>query len=150
MRLKTERPLTLPSSTILAILDGGCREYRMDCEHSFDKTPSAGWMQEFSPFGVPGHKLWVREAWQPVLLGDVAGVSYDKGAEVHWFAPGSEGSKQAYQYAVKDPRIRSPMYMPRWASRLTLEVKNVRVERIAAPAYKPNPWQWVLQFEVCG
>jgi hypothetical protein len=80
--------------------------------------------QSFCPYGQPGDRLWVREShwwfkdepdhscgyYPPKLTAD----------DVEYRADGDEGRK------VWRPSI----HMPRWASRITLEITGVRVERL--------------------
>jgi hypothetical protein len=78
------------------------------------------------PFGVPGDRLWVRETW------------CQKACEVHGSLVDGEAHYAADGYEVRhvDDINRSPwrpsIHMPRWASRITLEVTDVRVERLHA------------------
>ena len=75
------------------------------------------------PYGQPGDRLWVREAWRAVdLVDDCAPRELTAGCRV-WYeadAPHQPG------YG----RYRPPMFMPRWASRITLEITAVRIERL--------------------
>jgi hypothetical protein len=79
------------------------------------------------PYGAPGDRLWVRETW--ALGGDYANA---KACQV----PTSERSPEYIRYSAhqeKGPytgRWRPSIHMPRWASRITLEVTGVRVERV--------------------
>lgn len=76
------------------------------------------------PYGQPGDKLWVREAWRTEPAFDalpprdldpaVAPVQYEAGPHAD----------------VLGGKLRPSMFMPRWASRITLEVTGVRVERL--------------------
>ena len=75
-----------------------------------------------SPYGAPGDMLWVREAWRawsqyedwpPSRLPPVVDVQYIADASAPWSS-----------------RHRSPRYMPRWASRITLRITDIRVERL--------------------
>lgn len=63
------------------------------------------------PYGQPGDRLWVRESW--------------------WM---DEDDQPIIFYAATDQQSNIPLYspinMPRWASRITLEIVNVRVERV--------------------
>jgi hypothetical protein len=69
-----------------------------------------------SPYGVPGDRLWVREAWS-----DASGTGGDQLALYRATYKGHSG-------IAWKPSI----HMPRWASRDTLEVVSVRPERLQA------------------
>ena len=74
------------------------------------------------PFGGPGDKLWVREAWQ--YTSDVPSwVLYRADGAMR----GPNGEHDAYLQCGK---WRSPMHMPREVSRFTLPVTRVWVERV--------------------
>lgn len=63
------------------------------------------------PFGIPGDSLWVRETF--------------------WIDEGD--SQPFYKASEEHPEIfkwKPSLFMPRWASRTTLEITNVRVERL--------------------
>lgn len=68
------------------------------------------------PYGQPGDRLWVRETW----LQDNRITRYR--------ADGVNAPPQQWDFpgAVWRPSI----HMPRWASRLTLEITGVKVERL--------------------
>ena len=82
---------------------------------------------EFCPYGQPGDRLYVRETWQPIFEEDAGfcGVRYASGG-----CP--EEDKRAGSYLDGTNRWRPSIHMPRWASRLTLEITGVRVERLQA------------------
>jgi len=67
------------------------------------------------PYGVPGNKLWVRETWAEHPDGD--GIIYRA------TDPGWDAEKTGVKW-------RSPRFMPRWASRILLEVTEVCVQRV--------------------
>jgi hypothetical protein len=77
------------------------------------------------PYGKPGDQLWVRETWQQV--GEL-------GPERWTFEVPTEGEGRLLYAADIDeeepPKWRPSIHMPRWASRLTLTLKTVRVERL--------------------
>jgi len=85
------------------------------------------------PFGQPGDKLWVRETWA-----NVPRTAYRFNKEKHphcWQTPRPDDNHDAAVYKEGwtrcDPgRWKSPVTMPRWASRITLEITDVRVERV--------------------
>jgi hypothetical protein len=76
-----------------------------------------------SPYGKPGDRLWVRETWAYHLHAQ-ASLADDDGPWVY-----AADGEQAKQYRLCD-RWRPSIHMPRWASRITLEVTGVRVERL--------------------
>jgi hypothetical protein len=80
------------------------------------------------PYGRPGDRLWVREAWRTYAsLDHLPPRHIAAGAQVWYEAdtglPGLRG-------LVRQGKLRPGMFMPRWASRITLEVTGVRVERL--------------------
>ena len=83
------------------------------------------------PFRV-GDRLWVRETWQVAQkFTDVVEVRYRASER----ASHTEFVEQipiaiALNASVTFPKWRSPIHMPRWASRLTLTVTDVRVQRL--------------------
>jgi hypothetical protein len=74
------------------------------------------------PYGVPGDRLWVRESHGQDVRGEVIYRADDQTERAR-----EQGCEQGW---VSQPLWRSPIHMPRWASRLTLEVVSVRVERL--------------------
>lgn len=71
------------------------------------------------PYGQPGTKLWVRETWAP---NTVQPLEHRPPADYLYAATDSA------RYAVC--RWRPSIHMPRAASRITLEITGVRVERL--------------------
>jgi hypothetical protein len=75
------------------------------------------------PFGRPGDRLWVREThkftvlegWKKIL------ISYASGGEHEVPSPSP---------IPCETKWRPSIHMPRWASRISLEVTSVRVERL--------------------
>ena len=69
------------------------------------------------PYGTPGDRLWARETWR----------SYDVDGTV-------EGAKKSLRYRADGGEAmitwKPSIHMPRWASRITLEIVSVRVERL--------------------
>jgi hypothetical protein len=75
------------------------------------------------PYGRLDDRLWVREAWRVIDVADC-------------FAPREITAASRIWYEADAPhqpgfgKCRPPMLMPRWASRITLEITGVRVERL--------------------
>jgi hypothetical protein len=89
------------------------------------------------PYGLPGDRLWVRETWAPVdFLADgyeledpnCVGYRADLVARRH-YASGS-CALNAFGWNWAKVKWHPSIFMPRWASRLTLEILSVRVERL--------------------
>lgn len=86
------------------------------------------------PCGVPGDKLWVREAWRP--LGRIRGGNWEGCLEYradHTSVPLDSRTfwpASMFWTPEKATHWRPSIHMPRWASRITLEVTDVRVERV--------------------
>lgn len=90
------------------------------------------------PYGDAGDHVWVREAWMPknwdsdkeyMLAGCPDAATHP--SETYLGSPTRAIYKASYNDAIGDPgKWRNSMYMPRWASRITLEITNVRVERL--------------------
>lgn len=71
------------------------------------------------PFGKPGDRLWVRETFAD----EAGGTRNFPGEHIYYRA---DGDGVDLQGGCWKPSI----HMPRWASRITLEITGVRVERL--------------------
>lgn len=84
------------------------------------------------PFGPPGTRLWVRETWYyDIEPGGPLPRDFDRDS-LYYRADGEccDQIPECSCAEVGKPRWRSPVLMPRRASRLTLEVVGVRAERV--------------------
>ena len=116
----TERPILFNGDMVRAILRGQKTQTRRPVKPQPDmvrprkRFDDARWKSWSCPLGKPGDRLWVREtfAYEPDF-----GVAYraDEGDEF----PGMERQKWT-------PSI----HMPRALSRITLEITDIRVERV--------------------
>ena len=98
-----------------------------------DSSPCDGEVR--CPYGAPGDRLWVRETWRTEELADgTDGVRFPDGAFCACENTPEVGDAWGSQHSAKSARRgtvwRPSIHMPRWASRLTLEVTGVRVERL--------------------
>lgn len=139
-----ERPILFSSEMVRAILDGRktmTRRVVKTNNHStnldtyfMDGEPSVLGMQFTDgtnvkcPYGKVGDRLWVRETWTQRWDDDKSefdGYLYaaDGAYVVH-----VDGGQNA-DGSVRSP-WKSPIHMPREASRLTLEITGVRVQRL--------------------
>lgn len=172
----TERPIIFSGDMVRAILDGRKTQTRrvMKPQPSpadvFVGDHGLGMGPQFRcSYGQSGDRLWVRETWAceccgrtleyRAVHGRCEGLSYR--------ADGGTGGSSGW---------RSPIHMPRWASRLTLDITEVRVQRVQEISeedavaegvdiwadFRPlwdsinakrgfgwdvNPWVWALTFK---
>ena len=125
--------------------DGSLWPWREDCEHAEDY-----WYP--CPFGDVGDRIWVRETW--AALGNEDGCSIDwnenlvkeggaAGARIYracceqkegdyglWSIPDDAEWKPHTDNMKYEGTWVPSIHMPRWASRILLEITNVRVERL--------------------
>lgn len=88
------------------------------------------------PYGVPGNRLWVKETFWVDRREPNECVIYAASPGRHKYqsrgvvepcdARLTEDYLEKHKFWYKRPSI----FMPRWASRITLEITNVRVERV--------------------
>lgn len=111
-----EKPILFSTPMVRALLAGTKTQTRRIAK----PQPTVGACK--SKYEV-GDVLWVRETWQ-------AWWEYDK------IAPRDIPNNSDINYPsdgnVWKTRVRSPLFMPRWASRIRLEVTDVRIERLQA------------------
>ncbi|AHG41085.1 hypothetical protein N018_13030 [Pseudomonas syringae CC1557] len=81
------------------------------------------------PHGKPGDRLWVREAWQAdAQVNEVAPRELSHGEPIQYPADGA--SRQTGCSMITPGKTRPSIHMPRWVSRILLEITDVRVERL--------------------
>jgi hypothetical protein len=96
------------------------------------------------PYGKPGDLLWVREAWSTRKATDPLSPKYieraatEAGYKSGPYSPLKYRSDGMYTKWGDDDlnqlggwgKWRPSIHMPRWASRITLEITDIRVERL--------------------
>lgn len=96
--------------------------------------------REYCPYGDPSDRLWVKETWVdycPHWFGAWCGCgSLEMRKEIHRPVYRADAPELWKRPINKEGELMSPtkwkpsIFMPRWASRLTLEITAVRVERL--------------------
>lgn len=93
-------------------------------------------IQDFCPYGTPGDRLWVREAWRTwerpadCVDGILFRVNHGEFYPIEDTREAADRWVEAHDNGRYGEKWRSRLFMPRWASRITLEITRVRVERV--------------------
>lgn len=84
------------------------------------------------PYGVPGDRLWVKETWRPTTALDPCGINITYAADgaLRTIKDGEFGERDWTMPKAAATGNVSPLFMPRWASRLTLTITEVRAQRL--------------------
>jgi hypothetical protein len=81
-------------------------------------------MLKSCPYGQPGDRLWVRENFSgPHCMGNASPSKWAHSSRIWYWA---DGNPTEGDWTSPKPSI----HMPRWASRIDLEITGVRVERL--------------------
>ncbi len=87
---------------------------------------------DLCPYGARGDRLWVRESWQPLWATERAPSSMKSPEGWAISYPATDGIQEFRDIDRMrlSTRCKPSIHMPRWASRITLDVTGVRVERL--------------------
>lgn len=112
-RIIKPQPHDDPSSSMPWVDDGPTPSGAGRCGHSLTTSEC--------PYGQPGDRLWVRETWA-----ENPGKMYHDDPEVV-YKTDFDGF-----YSTLEPwgKWKPSIHMPRWASRITLAITKIRVERL--------------------
>lgn len=128
-----ERPILFSGPLVRAILEGRKTQTRRIIKPSWSRCLDPGDPDDqksiiaHGRYGIPGDRLWVRETWAQFERDSQVGIAYRASCPVDEFDyVGPAGTFER----IRINRWRPSIYMPRWASRITLEVTGVRVERV--------------------
>ncbi|MBN6728746.1 hypothetical protein [Burkholderia multivorans] len=141
-----ERPILFSGQMVRAILEGRKTQTRRIAKdvvaahvvtgEALRDLDSAG-PRVRCPHGARGDRLWVRETWQGPLIEDHERDAYlESRTDFHtpkyceYAADGGAAPKFVTFDDELVQRWRPSIHMPRWASRITLEITSVRVERL--------------------
>lgn len=135
----SEKPILFSGEMVRAILAGRKTQTRrvvkqgpvLDSYNEIGSWDGPGDEGEYTlslcPYGKPGDTLWVRETWYcddyRVQRGPYKEVDGAKEMTVY-------RADDPTPYEAEQPTWRPSIHMPRWASRITLRVTDVRVERV--------------------
>lgn len=130
-----ERPIIFSAPMVRAILDGRKTQTRRVAKEFAGRDDLDLILRRFPhqngcPYGAPGDLLWLREAfsgpWCMEAQGGMAATPPSKWGATSRIWYWADGSPTHGDWTRPRPSI----HMPRWASRITLEIESVRIERL--------------------
>lgn len=146
-----ERGMIFNGEMVRAILDGRKTQTRRimapqpadDIERGIFPNPEViGWKSSrrhkhggttahFCPYGKPGDRIWVREAFRVHSRAtDVATLVYKASERNSWTEQTHRVPVAVCNKPATPEKWTPSLHMPRWASRILLEITDVRVERL--------------------
>lgn len=153
----TERGMIFNGEMVRALLDGRktqtrrivkgtdsavkfCKEWNINGEEVFvvlgekDHTGMNPVLGAIScPFGAVGNRIWVREAFRVHSRAtDVATLVYKASERNSWTEQTHRVPVAVCNKPTTPEKWTPSLHMPRWASRILLEITDVRVERLNA------------------
>lgn len=135
-----ERPILFSGAMVRALLAGTKTQTRRVVKPWTSKAPSnkpapadLTYLPDFTcyrstcPYGQPGDRLWVREAFRPIYPQQ---ESYNGGNAIGYDY--REGYQLGYRMgdSISPPKWKPGIHMPRGACRIVLEIVSVRIERL--------------------
>lgn len=134
MNTAIERQIFFKGAMVRAILSGQKTVTRrtLKMPHGFWETSPTGELVPIPancPYGKPGERLWVRESWATdAQLNAIAPRDLSQGEPIEYLADGAV--RQTGCSMITQGKARPSIHMPRWVSRILLEITHVRVERL--------------------
>ncbi|HDW2538346.1 TPA: hypothetical protein RLU55_003857 [Escherichia coli] len=126
-----ERGMIFNDEMVRAILGGDKTQTRRIVEEKFyGRAVAAESLAKHCPYGQPGDRIWVRETYR------VHGKATDVATRVYRASVRNSWTEQTHRVPVDvcnkpvSEKWTPSIHMPRWASRILLEITDVRVERL--------------------
>ncbi|EBU7767851.1 hypothetical protein DK750_24075 [Salmonella enterica subsp. enterica serovar Rovaniemi] len=139
-KMQTRRPIKWKQTRFTEIAereDGSLWPWAEDCERGGDI-----WFA--CPFGEVGDCIWVRETWAE------AGASAPDLKLYRANYPAHVPTHYENVPPAEDVRWTPSIHMPRWASRITLEIIDVRVERLHSISERDALREGLFQLPASG
>lgn len=136
MNTAIERQILFRGAMVQAILSGQKTVTRrvLKMPHGLWETSATGELVPIPgkcPYGKSGDRLWVREAWQAdAQVNSVTPRDLSQGEPIQYLADGAV--RHTGCSMITPGKTRPSIHMPRWVSRILLEITDVRVERLHA------------------
>ncbi|EIZ7319638.1 hypothetical protein MQT50_002535 [Escherichia coli] len=126
-----ERGMIFNDEMVRAILGGNKTQTRRIVEEKFyGRAVAVELLAKHCPYGQPGDRIWVRETYR------VHGKATDVATLVYRASVRNSWTEQTHRVPVEvcnkpvSEKWTPSIHMPRWASRILLEITDVRVERL--------------------
>lgn len=126
-----ERGMIFNDEMVRAILGGNKTQTRRIVEEKFyGRAVAAELLAKHCPYGQPGDRIWIRETYR------VHGKATDVATLVYRASVRNSWTEQTHRVPVEvcnkpvSEKWTPSIHMPRWASRILLEITDVRVERL--------------------
>lgn len=120
------RPILFSAPMVTAILDGTKTQTRRTWKPrpgKFDDQPHL----ERCPYGQPGDQFWVKETYRTdQILDNISPKHIEEGQPIKYECDDEATSIVPFGWG----RIRQSIFMRKWMSRITLQITNIRVERL--------------------
>ena len=191
-----ESPITFNGQMVRSILSGNKTQTRQVVKNAsiydqltshecFDQ-PDIAYLYRECPYGNPGDFLWVKETWDGPYANDEESRKIEADSDAINFDDFNTRDRCIYEADGSKPDFLRPdfiakhwipgIHMPRWASRILLQITDIRIERLQSISEndiikegikedetdKPekfidlwertggiwieNPWVWVITF----
>lgn len=155
-------PQLYPNTEDVYFVDWHGKQWWWNCQRDHPN-----FFEKACPYGQPGGQIWVRETWR-VFGGREYEYQHERSSVIYR----ADSEMRGPDYGVC-AEWRPSIFMPRWASRITLEITAVRVERLqdiseedakaegfthrehfirlwdsinSVTTFDTDPWVWVIEF----
>lgn len=145
-KTQTRRPIKWKQTRFTEIAerdDGSLWPWAEDCERGGDI-----WFA--CPYGEVGDRIWVRETFRVHSRAtDVATLVYRASVRNSWTEQTHRVPVAVCNKPATPEKWTPSIHMPRWASRITLEITDVRVERLNNISYDDAISEGIKQEWTC-
>ena len=130
-----EHPILFSGEMVRAILEGRKTQTRRVIKPQPDRIRESPFVPSGletihgyplrCPYGIPGDPLWVRESWKP--------IHHKTRMEETYVRYRADDGLKSIKHTMKmdvPTKWRPSIHMPRWASRITLEVVEIHAQQL--------------------
>ena len=128
-----ERPILMNTVSVQGILGGRKTQTRRIIKNpeKYEGLMLKGEASEWCPYGKVGDRLWVRETWAFINMNPPI-MRFKANKEDWWYS----GKIPIDKIPELSDKWKPSIFMPHWASRITLEITDIRVESMQDISHK--------------